>query len=110
MAACHGSRRAAPPACAMDFSRSARTMKFAAHCNCCARSAPRLAAIRREIEVTCGTANLPDFKGRDATDWVADTAALGAQRVLVPLGYMNLSYDRDGLTKGLGAIAKALGL
>jgi len=71
------------------------------------------AAIGRDpaqIEITCGTANLPDFKGRDAKDWVAMTAALGADRVLVPLGYMNLSYDRDGLTKGLGAVAEALGL
>jgi probable F420-dependent oxidoreductase len=63
-----------------------------------------------EIEVTCATANLPDFMDRDAKDWVAQIASLGADRVLVPLGYMNLSYDPDGLAKGLGAVAKALGL
>jgi probable F420-dependent oxidoreductase len=62
------------------------------------------------VEITCATANLPDFKSRDAKVWVDEVAALGAYRVLVPLGYMNLSYDRDGLSQGLGAVAKALGL
>ena len=61
-----------------------------------------------EIEVTCATANLPDFRGRDAKDWVANTAALGAQRILVPLGYMNLSYDREGLLKA-SAQSQSLG-
>ena len=62
------------------------------------------------VEITCATANLPDFKSRDARAWVDEVAALGAHRVLVPLGYMNLSYDRDSLTNGLTGVAKALGL
>ncbi len=62
------------------------------------------------VEVTCATANLPDFKSRDAKVWADEVAALGAHRVLVPLGYMNLSYDPNALTQGLTAVAKALDL
>ena len=110
MAACHESRPGAPPACAMDFSRSERTDEIRGALQLLREECTAIGRDPAQIEITCGTANLPDFKGRDARDWVAMTAALGADRVLVPLGYMNLSYDRDGLTKGLGAVAKALGL
>ncbi len=94
----------------MDSSRSERTEELRRAFQLLREECAAIGRNPDSVELTCATANLPDFKSRDAKAWADEVAALGADRVLVPLGYMNLSYDRDGLTQGLTAVARALEL
>jgi alkanesulfonate monooxygenase SsuD/methylene tetrahydromethanopterin reductase-like flavin-dependent oxidoreductase (luciferase family) len=64
----------------------------------------------REIELMCGPGNLPEFTTADTSGWIRQWEDEGFSRINLPLGYLGLQFDREGLKRGLGQIAKSLKL
>lgn len=63
-----------------------------------------------EIELMCGPGNLPEFNKADPSGWIKQWKDEGFSRINLPLGYLGLQLDREGLKRGLGQIARSLKL
>jgi hypothetical protein len=63
-----------------------------------------------EIELMCGPGNLPEFTKSGTAEWIKRWEDEGFSRINLPLGYLGLQFDREGLKRGLGQIATSLKL